>query len=373
MPDNNIIDNLRNQIHEKISNGILFVVKAGINDEKSNVRINILRTKYKTLPNDHLAQILIKNAIRITTIEGFANGGGVSGCETVLAADPEPFGKIAAGAGSVALVLADATFTTKVQLQLIFDLATLYGCSYDKDDEEDVWQIFKAALGTKGTEKVVGYGRFIFEETAKKQFRKLLRTGIRKTLQNGLNKISTKQVAKLLAEKYLMRLIYLANMVIGAFLNFTVTKSVGKWAKTKAKVRTSTFKNINKLILLSRENAILSLPILFYVSTADDKLTDNEAVLYAQTEKCLSLTELEMNKVKKMVEDDDLAPSLKEELKNISNEEIKKRLFDIAITASAINLKERDSQHNCLIELSGIFGIPYERKMLTERIKDFKL
>lgn len=365
---------IRDKITEQVTAVLLSIVKAGINAEKSIERIKKLREKFNTLPNDHLAHILIKRAIRFTTAEGFANGAAVTACEALVAAPvPEPGHIIAAASGTIALILSDATITTKVQMQLVFDLATVYGSSYDKDDEEDVWQIFKAALGLKGTEKVIGYGRVLFVATAKKQFRALLRTGIRKTLQAKLFKLGGQQVAKVLAEKYVMRIIPFANMAIGAIINNRVTNSVGKWAKTKAKVRSSTFKNIDKLILISRENAILSLPILFYVSTADDKLTDNEAVLYAQSEERLSLSESEMDKIRSIEEDDNMSYFLKEKLKSISDVESKKCLFDIALTASAINLVERDSQHECLVELSDILGIPYEKKALSERIRHFKL
>ena len=363
------------QVSEKVTDGILFVVKAGINEERSVKRIQKLRAKFNTLPKDHLAQILIKHAVNKTAVEGFASGVVISGCEAVDALPlPEAGQRIVATGGAIASLFSDATFTTKVQLQLVYDLAAVYGCPYDKDDEDDVWLIFKAALGLKGTEKAVGYGRVLFTEAGKKQFRKILRAGlIRKALQEKLVDFAGKKVAKVLAEKYVLRLIPIANMAIGAIINNRVTNSVGKWAKTKAKGRSSTFKNIDKLVGLSREKAILALPILFYVSTADDRLTDNESVLYAQTEKRLALSELEKIKISAIVEDDTLAILLKEELINIPNEEIKKGLFEIALTAAAINLAERDGQHDCLVELSGILGISYERKMLSERIRYLKL
>jgi hypothetical protein len=69
-------------------------------------------------------------------------------------------------------------------MQLMLAMAALYDCPLDPDDEDDAYVIFKAALGLKGTERVGSYGRFIFAETARKQFRKLLRTGVRRAVQD---------------------------------------------------------------------------------------------------------------------------------------------------------------------------------------------
>lgn len=128
--------------------------------------------------------------------------------------------------------------TTKVQMQLLLEIGEINECPFSQDDEDDVWLIFKTALGITGTERAGAYGRFIFTEAAEKQFRQFLRNeGRRRIAQEALRRIAGKEVAKYFSEKVLLRLIGVFNVAFGAWFNRWVTRNVGKWAK----IRVSTF------------------------------------------------------------------------------------------------------------------------------------
>jgi hypothetical protein len=134
--------------------------------------------------------MLIRRATRKTKWEGAANGVAVTGCEVLVAAPvPEPTHKVAAATGAVGLLLGDIAYTTRVQMQLLLAIAELYGCPLEPDDEEDLWVVFKSALGLKGIERVGSYGRFVVVETARKQFRVFLRTGLRRAIQSVVIRI----------------------------------------------------------------------------------------------------------------------------------------------------------------------------------------
>lgn len=123
-------------------------------------------------------------------------------------------------------------------MQLLLEIGEIYECPFRRDDEDDVWLIFKAALGIKGTERAGAYGRFIFTEAAEKQFRHFLRNeGRRRAAQEALRRIAGKEVAQYLSEKALLGLIGVFNIAFGAWFNRWVTRNVGKWAKVKAKIR----------------------------------------------------------------------------------------------------------------------------------------
>lgn len=255
------------------------------------------RQQYPGLPYDALADILAKRAARKTKWEGAANGLAVTGCEALVAAPaPEPGHKIAVGAGVAALFLSDIAYTTRVQIQLVFAIAELYGCPFDADDEEDVYTVFKAALRLKGTERLGSYGRFVFTETARKQFRQLLRTGIRRAVQDRIIKIAGPRVGRYLGEKQILRLVPIANAGIGYAFNNRVTKSVGRWAKVKAKVRSSVFAQVAHVAEGHRDAALWILPLVFYVGTTDDTMKDNLLTLYSQTSKRLALSDEQREK-----------------------------------------------------------------------------
>jgi hypothetical protein len=313
---------------------------------------------------------LTRGAVRKTTLEGFVNGGAITAAEAVVAApSPEPASKYLAGAGVASLLTTDVAFTTKVQMQLLLEIGEIYGCPFSKDDEDDVMLIFKAALGVKGTERVTEYGRFIFTEAARKQFRNFLRLrGGRRAAQEFVSKVAGREVAKLVSEKVLMRLIPFLNALIGGGFNHWITHGVGKWAKVKAKIRASTFSSIDEIREKSRPDAKLILPIIFHVGTADDRLVDNTLTLYSQSAKRLDLDPLELEEVENLINDEGLGEILESLCKYVA-EPARKPLLDIGITsAAAASLKCVEEHHRVLERLSSSFGLDYSMQHLEAKV-----
>ncbi len=329
-------------------------VRASMDEEKASASARRTREEYQGLSSDALADILIKRAVRKTAVEGAVSGLGVTGLEILAATPvPEPTHKVAAATGGVAMLLGDVAYTTRVQVQLLLEIAEVYSCPFERDEEEDVWLVFKAALGLKGTERAGSYGRFVFTEAARKQFRRLLRTGIRHAVQEKVTKIAGPRVAKFLGEKYVLRLVPLANSGIGYALNSRTTKAVGRWAKVKAKVRASAFEQVKRIEAEEPEALAWVLPVIFYVGTADDRLTDNVLTLYSQTSKRMSLNEEQLRWVEKLIDDEGLPRLFAKELPKISSEQARKALYDVAVTTAAVNLKPQKEHEACLSKLAG--------------------
>ncbi|MCK4357404.1 MAG: EcsC family protein [Candidatus Cloacimonetes bacterium] len=336
-------------IIRKVEQVFLSTVRMGLNDKKAAQRVSKTKNQYRSMPNDALATILIKRAARKTMIEGAANGAGITGCELALIAPaPEGSHKVAAVSGIVALFGTDVTFTTSIQMKLIQDLGYLYGVPFDESDEEDVWLIFKAAIGVKGSERVGGYVRVIFYETARKQFRKFLRTGIRRAIQKYVIKKSSEKIGRYLGEKYILRLVPAANMIIGGYFNRRITLSVGKWAKIRSKIRSTTLTKSKLVSKLSPNDRYLILPLIFFSGTSNDKLTDNLLMLYSNTTKQLLLTDNELKLADELTNDEHLEKRLMKILPKVSTREAKDALFDIAVSAAAVNIRQREKYHNCL-------------------------
>ena len=363
----------KDEVGRRVGETFTTAVRASMDEEKAASNAQRAREKYQGLPSDALADILIKQAARKTAVEGAANGLGVSGCEVLVATPvPEPTHKAAAATGVVALLLGDVAYTTRVQVQLLMEIAEVYHCPFEPDDEEDIWLVFKAALGLKGTERVGSYGRFIFTETARKQFRKLLRTGIRRAVQERVMKIAGPRVAKYLGEKYVLRLVPVANIGIGYAFNSHMTKSVGKWAKVKAKVRASAFKQV-KLIEAEQSAALVwVLPIIFYVGTADDKMTENVLTLYSQTNKRVPLKDEQLQRVEELIDNEELSRIFAAELPKISSEKSRKALYDVALTTAAVNLKPQKEHEVCLSELAESLRVEYSRSDLKYKVRYFE-
>lgn len=359
-----------NWFRQKVEEAVFAAVQAMLDADKAVERVESVRQKHPGMPKDALAKILTDRAARKTMIEGAVNGGAITATETaVVAPVPEPSSKALAISGVCALIVADIGFTTKVQMQLVLEIGELYECPFSRDDEDDVWLILKAALGAKGTERVGTYARFVFNETARKQFRRLLRKhGIRRAAQTVLEKIAGRQVAKRLSERALLRLIWAANIILGAVFNRSVTKAVGKWAKMKAKVRASVFLDIDRIKAIDSSCAVLVLPLLFWIGTADDRLVDNTITLYAQAARRLALNPEELKEVDDLVNREDLPDLLKGRLRTVP-ESARRAFVDIAITsAAAARLQIIEAHHQALISICQLLGQTYTRKDLEEKI-----
>lgn len=365
-------NNIKQKFISKVQERIYDVVKRSLNEETARLNIDNIKQKYKGLPNDVIANILIKRAARKTTLEGAASGGGISGCEAVLISPiPEASHKTAAVGAGLGLVLADVAYSTKIQMQLLLEIAVLYGCPYDKKDEDDVWLIFKAALGLKGIERSGVWGQFIFGEAAKKQFRKLLRTGIRKSVQNQITKIAGKQVARYLGEKYVMRLVPIANIGIGAYYNRKVTLSVGKWAKVKAKIRSSIFEDIEKIKKEDKNKIKWILPLIYYVSTAENKFTDNHLMVYSQVKNRLKLTKKDTKFVEEVINDELLLDRFRDFCKNIESELLRSQIWNIALNTAAVNLKVTQELYQSLKDIADALMLEFDENRLKKKIKYF--
>ena len=364
---------IKEEVLSRAGEIVTSVVRASLNSKKAEANAKAIREKYRGLPIDVLADILIKWAARKTKWEGAASGLGVTGCEAVVAVPaPEPSHKVAAGTGVVALLLGDIAYTTRIQIQLLLAIADLYGCPFDPDDEEDVWVVFKAALGLKGTERVGSYGRFIFTETARKQFRKVLRTGIRRAIQNRVVRIAGPRIGRYLGEKYVMRLVPFVNAAIGYAFNNKVTKSIGRWAKVKSKVRSTTFKQVMQIQEHEPEALVWVLPTIFYVGTADDKLTENVLTLYSQTNRRLPLDDQQVQRVESLIDDVELPRILAEKLLRIRTEKARNALYDIALTTAAVNFDPQKEHEECLAELAQYLKVNFKVSDLREKVSYFQ-
>ena len=365
-------DEKKNGLKRKLEKTFLKVVRKGFNDRKAEERVASLRGKFPGLTRDALADVLIKRATRKTSATGAGSGLAITGCEVLVAAPvPEPGHKAAAGAGVLASIAGDLTATTAIQMQLLLDISHVYNCPFDESDEEDVWLIYGAAQGLKGVEQVGAYVRFVFKEAAKKQFRSLLRTGIRRGLQAQVIKVAGRQVGKTLAEKYILRLIPIANIGIGLIYNRWLTKRVGRWAKVRARIRSGMFRVVEKIRAEDKDVGGLLLPLIFHVGTAADKLTDNTLVLYAQTAKLLGLSDEEGAAISDLNEDGSLEDFLHENTERLNKGCLPGLLMEAAIITAASSRLEFVEEHGeCLKTLAEGFGVDYTDSSLRQKIKE---
>jgi hypothetical protein len=362
-------DEQKSWFRRKVEDGFHAAVVAALNSEKAAAKAAGVRQQFPGMSKDALAHVLTKRAARKTMIEGAASGAAVTAAEGTLAS-PEPASKPLVLSGIGALIVSDIAYATKVQMQLLLEIGEIYECPFNKDDEDDVWIILKAAFGLRGTERAGAYGRFIFTEGARKQFRAFLRRhGFRRAVQQAVAKVAGAEVAKRVSERALLALVPAANALFGALFNRWVTRRVGKWAKVKAKIRASALRAADELVAIDRHSALAALAVIHYVGTAGDQLVDNTLMLYAQTARRLALSEDEIGIIETMLDMEDVEAALWEYLEKVSDGTARKHLLDVAVTsAAATRLTVIPAQHDALERLSARIGASYSIRTLEQKI-----
>jgi len=101
-------------------------------------------------------------------------------------------------------------------------------------------------------------------------------------------------------------------------------------------------------------------------------LTDNLLTLYSQTKKRTLLSEEQLKRVEQLIDDEDLSDVFESEFPKIKNMEVKKALYDIALTSATVNLKPQKEHEICLSELAKDLGIEYSERDLKKKLNYLK-
>ena len=203
--------------------------------ERANA--DYFRSKYPSLDTDEIAKKLIKVAARNSAILGGVVGTVVSTDEIVaiLTAGEGGIGLPVNISIALAAIAAEAVVLVRMQLQLVANLAKLYGVPLNPDDPEDILIILAYALGGSVAELAGKAGMKIGGKITEKVIRKHISKGVLKAFKKLARKIGV----KILQRTIIKYAVPLASMGIGSAWNYLATKSIGKIATKHFKKRKS--------------------------------------------------------------------------------------------------------------------------------------
>lgn len=182
-----------------------------------------IRQHYPGVSPANQAKKAIQLAARFNAIAGGMSASGVTALE-LSSLGPQALATIPA---TGALVMADVAYSTRTQLRTTYDLSVIHSAPLAVDDVEDCYLVFLTAMGAKVQEMTGGLGKAVGPHVVAYNVRKLLRAGVRKTLQELLKKIGGAWLAKKLTERALMRLLVPGiNIPIASKFNHYFTKKV---------------------------------------------------------------------------------------------------------------------------------------------------
>jgi hypothetical protein len=169
-----------------------------------------------------------------------------------------------------------------------------------------------------------------------------------------------------------MRLLPVLNAGLGYWFNNTITKSVGRWAKVRAKLRSSAFRQMELVAADSTETFVWILPIIFHVGTASDRLTESVLTLYSQCAKRLPLSSEQEARVAELVDAEDPSEILKEQMPRIKSAASKQALYEIALTTAAAGLEPGHAERQCIRDLATWLELTYAPESLDARVQYLK-
>lgn len=186
-----------------------------------NANTEYFETKYGTKDRKKLSNKLIAVAAKNSAILGGVTGAAISADEIVAitTGGEGGVGLPANIAIAAAAIGGEAILIIRFQLQLVANLAKLYGVSLDPDDPEDILTILAFALGGSAADTASKFGMKVGGElagrTAKAVFKK-------ETL-SALKRIAAKVGIKILQRSIVKYTIPIASIGIGAYSDDSAT------------------------------------------------------------------------------------------------------------------------------------------------------
>ena len=170
-------------------------------DYAKTVDADYLRRTYPGAAPANQAKKAITLASRHAGVAGAAAAGVITGLQ-VSSLGPQAMVTVpAAGAA----LMGEIGYTTRLQLRSTYDLSVIHGAPLSTDDVEDCYLILLTAMGVKLHELMGGVGKVIGPDIVSYNVRKLLRSGLRKGLQEVLKKVGGTKLARKLTERAMMR------------------------------------------------------------------------------------------------------------------------------------------------------------------------
>lgn len=216
---------------EGFKNGEWFLklVRQTFQDYYERANYEYFRAKYPGADDDTLIKKLTEVAAKNAAILGGIVGATVSADEiaTLVTGAEGGIGLPANVAIAVTAIAAELIALTRIQLQLVANIAKIMQVPLDPDDPEDILIIFAFAVGGSVAEAAGKAGM--------KVGGKLTKIGIQNTIKKEflkcLKNIARKLGYKLLQKTIIKYAVPLVSIGIGATWNYAATRSVSKIAK----------------------------------------------------------------------------------------------------------------------------------------------
>jgi uncharacterized protein (DUF697 family) len=204
------------------------VIQKSFQNYWARANAEYFRNKYPTRDEPAIARKLIAVAAKNASLLGAVVGATVSADEIVAIATAGEGGVgIPANiAIALAAVSAEAILLVRIQMQLVVNIAKVYGIPLDPDDPEDILTILAFALGGSAAEAAGKAGMKLGAHVVEVSAKKLLQ----KDALEAMERVAARIGIRIVQRSIVKYAVPAASIGIGLGWNYLTTRAIGKAA-----------------------------------------------------------------------------------------------------------------------------------------------
>ena len=280
--DRSVVERERNELREFVNELSPEDLKSGgwftkllahsLDTYTDKVDWHYFQSKYEGLPADAIVDRRIQMAAKYAAIEGGISATVYTGAVAATIGSLGGASPITVPA-AVATLTVDVAYTTQLQLRLAYDISVLYRVPLDTSDPDDLWKLIRIAFTIKSGE-VVREGVL---KTVPVMVRPLLKRYYSRSVLGAAKALPV--VGRYLLQRNVIKFgIPLVGVPLSVVVNRLTTLVGGRHAR-------AVFRNEARIIEIAERltkqtlHPKLLLWVAWLVTMADDKISDEEAIL----------------------------------------------------------------------------------------------
>ena len=306
-------------VHAMLSSYAETIIQAG--------GVEYFRKKYPGLTQNAIAEKLCTLAMRYAAIAGGVTG--ITASTGVLGGLTIPV--------IIAAIGGEILFTTRLQVRLIYDLATVYGDPIDLNDPEQLYRAFMMAYGISGVTANVGaVAAAAGPEVVRAQAYRLI-TGRTPIIQDAAIKILGPRIGRMITRKGILKVaVPGAGVAISSGWNYVSTKGIAEAGrqefKLEARAQQAAVDLCNEAKLKSEDLPIIVQAVQALINI-DGSIDPRELKVYQAIVKCLNVPIEALQEIEARVEIN--ADTVEKQLRAVKRVKLRKSLAELLKLAAA--------------------------------------
>lgn len=322
------------------------------------------RKKYPGLTQDAIAEKLCTLAMRYAAIAGGVTG--LTAATGVLGGLTIPV--------IIAAIGGEILYTTRLQVRLIYDLATVYGDPIDLDDPEQLYRAFMLAYGVTAVSANVGaVAAAGGAEVVRAQVYRFI-TGKTPIIQAAAKKILGPRIGSMITRNAILKAaVPVAGVAISSGWNYVSTKNMAEVGrqefKLEARAQQAAVDVCNTAKLTSKDLPIIVQAVQTIINI-DGSIDPRELKVYQAIVKYLNVPDESLQEIETRVEMN--ADVVEKQLHAIKRVKLRKALADLLILATAANGAIAPAELDLLNRFLPALDVKLDMDVLQAQVSRYK-